>query len=266
MEGLAMSFRSRKGGPPLVMVTAYDYPTARAAEEAGVDAILVGDSLGNVVLGYSSTLPVTMDDMVHHSRAARRGAPHTLMVVDLPFLSYQVSVEEALRNAGRLMQQGGADAVKLEGGKPVADRVKAIVEAGIPVMGHLGLTPQAIHQLGGYRVQGRTPEAARQLEDDAKLLEESGCFALVLECVPEELATNIARSLSIPVIGIGAGAGCDGQVLVIHDLLGWSYAKKLPRFVKQYANLAEVARNALCEYADDVRSGRFPAAEHMYRI
>ncbi|MBX6394855.1 MAG: 3-methyl-2-oxobutanoate hydroxymethyltransferase [Alicyclobacillaceae bacterium] len=258
-----MSFRQRKGGPPLVMVTAYDYPTARAAEQAGVDAVLVGDSLGMAVLGYSSTVPVTMEDMLHHSRAVRRGIERTLMVVDMPFLSYQVSVEEAVRNAGRLVQEGGADAVKLEGGWPVIDRVQAIVRSGIPVMGHLGLTPQSVHQLGGYKVQGKTPDAAARIVEDAKRLEEAGCFSLVLECVPEGLAARVAQSVSIPVIGIGAGARCDGQVLVIHDLLGWSY-RKPPKFVKSYANFAQAAAGAIAQYADDVRHGRFPAAEHTY--
>ncbi|MCL6548831.1 MAG: 3-methyl-2-oxobutanoate hydroxymethyltransferase [Alicyclobacillus sp.] len=264
MEGLAMAFRKMKGSRPLVVITAYDYPTARAAEQAGVDAVLVGDSLGMVVLGYPSTVPVTMEDMIHHSRAARRGLTRTLMIVDMPFLSYQVSVEEALRNAGRLMQEGGADAVKLEGGEAVADRVRAIVSAGIPVMGHLGLTPQSVHQLGGYRVQGRSPEAAQRLLEDAKRLEDAGCFSLVVECVPQEVAARVAAAVSVPVIGIGAGARCDGQVLVVHDLLGWSYAEKRPKFVKQYAAFASEAADAIARYADDVRTRRFPGPEHSY--
>ncbi|MDI3256275.1 MAG: 3-methyl-2-oxobutanoate hydroxymethyltransferase [Kyrpidia sp.] len=258
-----MEFRNRKGSVPLVMVTAYDYPTARAAEDAGVDAVLVGDSVGMAVLGHTSTIPVTMEEMLHHSRAVRRGLEKTLMVVDMPFLSYQVSVEDALRNAGRLMQEGGADAVKLEGGAAVADRIEALVRAGIPVMGHIGLTPQSVHQLGGYKVQGKDPDAASRLLDDARRLEEAGCFALVVECIPEGLGAQIGRTVSIPVIGIGAGAYCDGQVLVMHDLLGWSY-HPAPKFVKRYADFAGAAAEAVRQYASDVRERRFPAVEHVY--
>ncbi|HHY67214.1 MAG TPA: 3-methyl-2-oxobutanoate hydroxymethyltransferase [Alicyclobacillus sp.] len=263
MEGLAMAFRKRKGGLPLVMVTAYDYPTARVAEEAGVDAVLVGDSLGMTVLGYTSTIPVTMDDMVHHARAVRRGLQNTLLVVDMPFLAHRLSLEETLRNAGRLLQEGGADAVKLEGGREVTDRVAALTEAGIPVMGHIGLTPQSVQQLGGYKVQGREPAAAEKLLEDGRRLEEAGCFSLVVEGVPEGLGAKISRALSIPVIGIGAGAYCDGQVLVIHDLLGWSYGPK-PKFVKRYAHFAEAAVGAVRQYATEVRERQFPDPAHVY--
>ena len=252
-------------GEPLVMVTAYDHPSARAADAAGVDAILVGDSLGMVVLGYDDTLRVTMDDMLHHARAVARARTAALRVGDMPFLSYQADVAEAVRNAGRFLSDGGMDAVKLEGGRERARTVRAIVEAGIPVMGHLGLTPQSIRALGGYRVQGATAEAARRVLDDALRLEDAGCFAIVLEGIPDRVATLVTSRLGVPTIGIGAGAACDGQVLVWHDLLGWE-ERISPRFVKRYAAMAEEARGALGRYAADVRERRFPAAEHVYPI
>lgn len=252
-------------GEKITMVTAYDYPSARIVEEAGLDIILVGDSLGTTVLGYDTTLPVTMDDMVHHTRVVTKGAPQTFVVADLPFLSYHLSVEKGLANGGRFLQEAGAQAVKLEGGQERKDVVKALVEAGIPVMAHLGLTPQSVNQLGGYKVQAQEAEPARKLVEDAKILEEAGIFALVLECVPAPLATLISRHLSIPTIGIGAGAGCDGQVLVWHDLLGYTKGTK-PRFVKQYVNLYDEILHALQTYQDEVRSGKFPGEEHSFPI
>ncbi len=252
-------------GEPVVMVTAYDYPSAKAADAAGVDAILVGDSLGMVVLGYDDTLRVTMDDMLHHARAVTRAGTVALRVGDMPFLSYQAEVAEAVRNAGRFLSDGGMDGVKLEGGRERAATVRAIVEAGIPVMGHLGLTPQSIRALGGYRVQGATAEAARRVLDDALRLEDAGCFALVLEAIPDRVAALVTSRLGIPTVGIGAGAATDGQVLVWHDLLGWE-DRTAPRFVKRYASMAAEAREALGAYAADVRARRFPAVEHAYPI
>jgi 3-methyl-2-oxobutanoate hydroxymethyltransferase len=252
-------------GEPVVMVTAYDHPSARAADAAGVDAILVGDSLGMVVLGYDDTLRVTMDDMLHHARAVARARTAALRVGDMPFLSYQADVAEAVRNAGRFLSDGGMDAVKLEGGRERTGTVRAIVEAGIPVMGHLGLTPQSIRALGGYRVQAATAEAARRVLDDALRLEDAGCFAIVLEAIPDRVAALVTSRLGVPTIGIGAGAACNGQVLVWHDLLGWE-ERLAPRFVKRYAAMAEEARAALGRYAADVRERRFPAAEHVYPI
>ncbi|HHZ16536.1 MAG TPA: 3-methyl-2-oxobutanoate hydroxymethyltransferase [Peptococcaceae bacterium] len=252
-------------GLKITMVTAYDYPSARMVEEAGLDMILVGDSLGNAVLGYENTLPVTMDEMVHHTRAVCRGTRHTFVVADLPFLSYHVSVEQAILNAGRLVKEGGAQAVKLEGGKERLEVIKRIIAAEIPVMGHLGLTPQSIHQFGGFKVQGKNKEQAEKLLADALLLEEAGVFALVLECVPAPLAAMITEKLSIPTIGIGAGAGCDGQVLVWHDLLGITQDLK-PRFVKNYAHLHDDITGALKQYKAEVEKGQFPAAEHSYTM
>jgi 3-methyl-2-oxobutanoate hydroxymethyltransferase len=252
-------------GQRIVMLTAYDYPTALALDEAGIDAILVGDSLAMVVLGYENTLPVTMEDMLHHCRAVQRGAKSALLIGDMPFLSYQVSPQEAVRNAGRFLQEGGMDAVKLEGGRERLETIRHIVEAGIPVMGHLGLTPQSVHRLGGFRPQGRTAEAARRLLEDASLLEQAGCFSLVLESVPARLARLVSERLTIPTIGIGAGAGCDGQVLVTHDLLGL-FERFTPRFVKQYAHLYTEMRRAFGEYIADVQAGRFPAEEHTVEM
>jgi 3-methyl-2-oxobutanoate hydroxymethyltransferase len=261
-----LAYRQKKErGEPITMLTAYDYPTAQAIDKAGIDSILVGDSLGMVVLGYENTLPVTMEEMLHHSRAVARGAKYALLIGDMPFMSYQVSVEEATRNAGRFLQQGGMDAVKLEGGRERADAVRAMVGAGIPVMGHLGLTPQSVHQLGGFRAQGKTASAAKRLIEDALLLEEAGCFSLVLESVPARLAELISEKISIPTIGIGAGIGCDGQVLVTHDLLGL-FDRFTPKFVKKYANFHAEMNKAFTNYVEDVETRRFPAQEHSVEM
>lgn len=249
---------AKAAGRSIVMVTAYDAPSARLADVAGVDAILVGDSLGMVVLGYDSTLPVTMDDMLHHSRAVVRGARRPLIVVDMPFMSFQINAEEALRNAGRLMAEGGAHAVKIEGGESLAPTVERMVAAGIPVMGHVGLTPQSVHQLGGYKVQAKETAAALALIDDCVALQAAGAFAIVLECIPAELAEMISAELDIPTIGIGAGAGCDGQVQVFHDMLGMG--EFTPRHAKRYAQVGDAIREALERYANDVREGTFPQA------
>jgi 3-methyl-2-oxobutanoate hydroxymethyltransferase len=253
--------QKKERGEPITMLTAYDYPTAQAIDASGIEVILVGDSLGMVVLGYENTLPVTMEEMLHHCRAVARGAKSAMLVGDMPFMSYQVSVEQAVTNAGRFLQQGGMDAVKLEGGRERADAVRAIVGAGIPVMGHLGLTPQSVHQLGGFRPQGKTASAAKLLIEDAHLLEEAGCYSLVLESVPARLAELVSRRLSIPTIGIGAGAGCDGQVLVTHDLLGL-FDRFTPKFVKKYANIHAEMQRAFSEYAAEVQGRVFPAPEH----
>ncbi len=256
------TFRLKKSRrEPITMLTAYDYATASAIDAAEIDSILVGDSLGMVVLGYENTLPVTMADMLHHCKAVARGAKYPLLVGDMPFLSYQVSVEESVRNAGRFLQEAGMDAVKLEGGRERFEAVKAIVAAGIPVMGHLGLTPQSVHQFGGFRAQGKTATAAAQLVEDALLLEEAGIFSLVLEAVPGQLARLISERLDIPTIGIGAGVGCDGQVLVTHDLLGL-FDRFTPSFVKQYADLHSTMVGAFTAYREDVAQAAFPAEEH----
>ncbi|RIK29213.1 MAG: 3-methyl-2-oxobutanoate hydroxymethyltransferase [Anaerolineae bacterium] len=261
-----ITYRQKKErGEIITMLTAYDYPTALAMDKAGVDSILVGDSLGMVVLGYENTLPVTMDEMLHHCRAVSRGAKTALLVGDMPFMSYQVSVEEATRNAGRFLQQGGMDAVKLEGGRERADAIRSIVNSGIPVMGHLGLTPQSVNQLGGFRAQGKTARAAKRLVEDALILEEAGCFSIVLESVPARLAELISKKISIPTIGIGAGAGCDGQVLVTHDLLGL-FDRFTPKFVKKYANFHSEMQKAFGDYIEDVESKRFPALEHTVEM
>jgi 3-methyl-2-oxobutanoate hydroxymethyltransferase len=251
-------------GERIPCMTAYDYPTARLEEVAGIPMILVGDSLGNVVLGYDSTLPVTIDDMVRHTQAVVRGAPNSLVVADMPFMSYQASVEDAMRNAGRLLQEAGAQAVKLEGGVTVAGTVRRMVDAGIPVMGHVGLTPQSVNQMGGYRVQGRTLVQAQALMDDAEALEEAGAFAVVLETVPGPLADAVTKRLTIPTIGIGAGVGCDGQIQVVHDILGFS--SRAPRHAKQYADLNAIIGQALAAYAAEVRDGSFPTEEHTVAI
>ncbi len=258
------SLRSRKGaGPPIVALTAYDYPTASALDAAGVDVLLVGDSLGMVVLGHPTTLPVTMDMMVHHAAAVARARPAALVVADMPFLSYSISREEAVRNAGRLVQEGGAEAVKIEGGRSRAATARAIVEADIPVMGHIGLTPQAVHALGGFRVQGRTPEAVQGLLDDVRSLEDAGAFAVVLEGIPAEAARLATRSANVPTIGIGAGPFCDGQILVVHDLLGWS-GGSAPRFVRRYADLRTATIEAVRMFIADVASRRFPGSAETY--
>lgn len=260
----APSIRARKGkGPRILALTAYDYFTARLADQAGMDIILVGDSLAMVVLGYENTLPVSVFEMLHHTRAAARGNRHCLLIADMPFLSYHLSDEQALKNAGRFVQRAGAGAVKLEGGEKMAARAGRIVAAGIPVLGHIGLTPQDILALGGWKVAGRQPAAAKQLLADARALQNAGVFALVLECVPAELADEITASVKIPTIGIGAGPGCDGQILVSHDLLGIQ-DKVGPRFVKRYADLSGTILSAFKEWAEDVRSGRFPGPEHCY--
>lgn len=255
----------KAAGKRITMLTAYDYPTALAIDRAGIDAILVGDSLGMVVLGYESTVPVTLDEMLHHCRAVARGAKHCLLVGDLPFLTYHVSDEQAILSAGRMLKEGGMDAVKLEGGVEMAPRVRAVVSAGIPVVGHIGLTPQTASQLGGLRVQGRDAAAAAKLIDDAKAIEAAGAFAIVLECIPDRLAALITKELSIPTIGIGAGAGCDGQVLVTHDLLGM-FDRFTPRFVRQYAQLGKAMEQAFVAYRDDVQSGAFPGPEHAFSM
>ena len=255
----------KRNGQKITMLTAYDFPTARMMDEVGIDIILVGDSLGNVVLGYETTLFVTMDEMIHHTRAVTRAARNTMVVGDMPFLSYHLSVEEGLRNAGRFMQEAGAQAVKLEGGQERVAVVRALTEAGIPVMGHIGLTPQAVHQLGGFRVQGKDVETAQQLIADAKALEEAGAFAVVLECVPAPLAKKVTQEVSIPTIGIGAGPDCDGQVLVNHDMVGL-FGGHVPKFVRQYAQIGEIMKEAFKAYKEDVEKGTFPTEEHCYTI
>jgi 3-methyl-2-oxobutanoate hydroxymethyltransferase len=261
---LAMREKKRRG-QAISMLTAYDYPTALTADQAGIDSILVGDSLGMVVLGYPNTLAVTMEDMLHHCRAVARGASSALLVGDMPFMSYQVSIQDAVHNAGRFLQDAGMDAVKLEGGRERADTIRAITAAGIPVMGHLGLTPQSVHQLGGFRPQGRDAEAAWRLVEDAVILQEAGCFSLILESIPYQLADWVSKKIDIPTIGIGAGRGCDGQVLVSHDLLGL-FDRFTPRFVKQYAQLQAAMLQAFANYRADVESQLFPGEEHSLKM
>ena len=256
---------AKKDGRMITMLTAYDCQMAALIETAGIDAILVGDSLGNVVLGYSSTIPVTMDDMIHHIKAVTRGVSRAMVVGDMPFLSYHLSMEESLKNAGRILQEGGAQAVKLEGGREVTDVVRKIVAAGIPVMGHIGLTPQSVNQIGGYKVQGKEEAAARKLIADAEALEEAGVFAIVLELVPLQLARMITGQINVPTIGIGAGPYCSGQILVTHDLLGM-YGGNKPKFVKYYANLNQDIIKALQSYGEEVRDGSFPAPEHCFNM
>ncbi len=255
----------KQKGEKITMLTAYDYATAKIVDEAGVPLILVGDSLGMVVLGYESTIPVTMEETLHHTKAVVRGTKQAMVIGDMPFMTYHISIEDTLYNAGRFIQEGGAQAVKLEGGVTVAEKVRRIVECGIPVMGHIGLTPQSIHQLGGYKVQGRTPEAAIRMLEDAKALEEAGAFAIVLETVPAQLATLITQSISIPTIGIGAGIGCDGQVQVINDILG-SFTDFVPKHAKQYAKLADIIRNAVTEYHNEVKAGSFPTEKQSFSM
>lgn len=252
-------------GEKIAMLTAYDYTTAKIIDEAGIPLILVGDSLGMVVLGYPSTIPVTMAEMLHHTKAVTRGAKQALVIGDMPFMTYHVSVEEALRNAARFIQEGGAQAVKLEGGVNVAEKVRRITECGIPVMGHIGLTPQSINQLGGYKVQGRTSQAAVSLIEDARALEKAGAFAVVLETVPAPLASLITRKVSIPTIGIGAGIGCDGQVQVINDILG-SFSDFVPKHAKRYARLADTTRQVINDYLREVKTGHFPTDEQSFTM
>lgn len=249
----------------ITMLTAYDYPMARIIDDAGIDSILVGDSLGMVVLGYDSTVPVTMDEMIHHAKAVRRGTKYAFLVGDMPFMSYQVSVEEAVRNAGRFMKEAGCDAVKLEGGDEVAEVTEAIVKAGIPVLGHLGLTPQTISKLGGFKVQGKDAQAADKILEQALMLQKCGCFAIVLECVPDKVAKIITEKLAIPTISCGAGAHCDGQVLVTNDMVGL-YDRFVPKFVKQYVKLSLLISDAVKKYKDEVEKGLFPDAEHSFTI
>ena len=265
MKNTVVTFRESKGQEKLVMLTAYDFSTARVMDMAGVDALLVGDSLGMVMLGYPDTLSVTVDDMVRHSAAVARGAQKALVVCDMPYMSYHVSVEDTVRNAARLMIEGRAQAVKLEGGAEFAAEVRALTRASIPVMGHLGLTPQSVNAFGGFKVQGKTMAAAQKLLDDARALQDAGAFALVLECVPAPLAERVTQALAIPVIGIGAGAGCDGQVLVWQDMTGMTLSH-LPRFVKRFGEVGASLRSAVEAYAREVRAGAFPTEDHGYPL
>ncbi len=255
----------KRDGKPITMLTAYDYPMARLVDDAGIDMILVGDSLGMVVLGYDSTVPVTMDEMIHHSKAVRRGTRYAFLVGDMPFGSYQVSKEDAVRSAMRFMKEAGCDAIKLEGGDEVIDATIAIVNAGIPVLGHLGLTPQTISKLGGFKIQGKTAETARHLIDQALRLERAGCFGVVLECVPDRVAKMVTEKLSIPTIGIGAGKYCDGQVLVLNDMVGL-FDRFVPKFVKQYVKLSHSIAEGLKKYKDEVERRVYPGEEHSFTI
>ena len=266
MKNTSVTFKeSKKNGEKLTMLTAYDYTTAKLLDESGVDSILVGDSLGMVVLGYDDTLSVTMEDMIHHSAAVARGAKNALVITDMPFMSYQTSVYDAVVNAGRLVKEGKAQAVKLEGGIEFCEHIKAIVKASIPVCAHIGLTPQSVNAFGGFKVQGKGKEEAQRLLDEARAVEEAGAFAVVLECVPAKLAKKISESISIPTIGIGAGAGCDGQVLVYQDMLAM-YSDFKPKFVKQYAQIGSVMKDAFRQYIAEVKSGAFPSEEHTFKI
>ena len=263
LQRKASAAASTENSKKIVCLTAYDYPTARLLDEAGVDVILVGDSLAMVVLGHDSTLPVTIDEMLHHTRAVRRGTKHALVVADMPFGSYHSDTAESLRNAVRFVKEAGAEAVKVEGGERRLELIARLTEAEIPVMGHIGLTPQSVNALGGYRVQGKTVDSAEQLLRDARAVEAAGAFAVVLEAVPRELASQITRELRIPTIGIGAGPDCDGQILVVHDLLGLTF-EQTPKFARKYANVGEIISRAVREYAADVRSGNFPTDNESY--
>ncbi|TAK35223.1 MAG: 3-methyl-2-oxobutanoate hydroxymethyltransferase [Chloroflexota bacterium] len=258
---IAQIKEKKQKGEKIAMLTAYDYGTARILDELGVPLVLVGDSLGNVVLGYESTIPVTMNDMIHHTKAVVRGTSTSLVIGDMPFMTYHTSISDAMRNAARFIQEAGAQAVKLEGGERMAETVRAIVDVGIPVMGHIGLTPQSINQLGGYKVQGKSSTAAAQLLNDAQALDEAGAFAIVLELVPAPLARLITEKVSVPTIGIGAGPHCDGQVQVIHDMLGL-YSDFVPKHAKQYARLRETIRSAVADYVNEVTTGAFPTEKH----
>ena len=266
MKNTVLTFqKAKQNGEKLSMLTAYDYSMAKIIDESGINGILIGDSLGMVVKGDEDTLGVTVDEIIYHTRAVKKGAKNALIVADMPFLSYHVSVEDAVFNAGRLMKEGGANAVKIEGGANVVDKIKAIVDAQIPVMGHLGLTPQSINAFGGFRVQGKTEEAAKTLIEDAKKLEEAGVFSITLEGIPAKVAQLITEAVSIPTIGIGAGKGCDGQILVYQDMLGM-FSDFVPKFVKQYANIGSVMREAIGNYIKEVQDGSFPEEEHTYKI
>lgn len=255
----------KKNNEKITMLTAYDYSTAKIIDEAGIDAILVGDSLGMVILGYEDTTRVTMDDMVHHTKAVTNGAKRALVVADMPFLSYHMGKEESVKNAGRLIQEGHAQAVKLEGGLEIIEDVKSIIRAGIPVMGHLGLTPQSIHNLGGYFIQGKTSEQAKELIKDAKALEDAGVFSIVLECVPAEIAELVTSKVSVPTIGIGAGNACDGQILVSNDMLG-TYKDKMPSFVKKYGEIGDHMEKAISQYISEVKDSTFPDKDHSFHV
>lgn len=256
--------KKKSDGKKITMLTAYDYPFARILEEAGIDAILVGDSLGMVVQGLENTLPVTMDEMIYHTKMVSRAVENTLVIGDMPFMSYQADVPEAVRNAGRFLKEAGASAVKLEGGSEVAAQVRAMTRSDIPVMAHIGLTPQSIHRMGGYKVQGKTDEAAKRLVEEARIMEDAGAFSLILEAIPMELAKKITGELTIPTLGIGAGPHCDGQVLVLHDVIGM-FERFVPKFVRRYANIREEALRAVREYKEDVEKGKFPAEKESFR-
>lgn len=257
--------KQKENHDKITMITCYDYSMAKLMDEAGMEILLIGDSLGQVILGYENTLPVTMEDMIHHTAAVSRGAKNAFVLADMPFMSYQTSVYDAVLNAGRLMKEGHAHGVKLEGGARVCAQIRAIVEADIPVCAHIGLTPQSVNAFGGFKVQGKSEEAARQLIEDAKAVEEAGASMVVLECVPAKLAEIITNTIQIPIIGIGAGAGCDGQVLVYQDMLGM-FSDFKPKFVKQFANVGEVMKQAFADYAREVKEGTFPAQEHTFAI
>lgn len=266
MKNSIATFRAAKNkGEKLTMLTAYDYSTAKLVDETGINSILVGDSLGMVCLGYKDTLSVTMEEMIHHIKAVSRGTVNALVVGDMPFMSYQTSIYDAVKNAGRLIKEGGAGAVKLEGGADVCEQIEAIVKAQIPVMGHIGLTPQSVNMLGGFKVQGKTEKEGKRIIEEAKKIEEAGAFALVLECVPEKLAKIITEEISIPTIGIGAGTFCDGQILVYQDMLGM-FTDYTPKFVKKYADVGTIMRKAFQEYIKEVQEGIFPSEEHCFKI
>lgn len=266
MKNTVVTLQNAKdNGEKITMLTAYDYSMAKLIDEAGINMILVGDSLGMVMLGYEDTLSVTMEDMIHHTRAVARGAKDAFVVADMPFMSYQTSVYDAVYNAGRLMKEGRAQAVKLEGGREVAEQIQAITKASIPVVGHLGLTPQSLNAFGGFKVQGKSEEAARKLLEDAKIIEEAGAVAIVLECVPAKLAELISKQVKVPIIGIGAGAGCDGQVLVYQDMLAM-FGDFKPKFVKQFAPIGDLMKETFAKYIEEVKTGAFPAQEHTFAI
>ncbi|MCI5741535.1 MAG: 3-methyl-2-oxobutanoate hydroxymethyltransferase [Lachnospiraceae bacterium] len=266
MKNTVVTLQNAKdNGEKITMLTAYDYSMAKLIDEAGINMILVGDSLGMVMLGYEDTLSVTMEDMIHHTRAVARGAKDAFVVADMPFMSYQTSVYDAVYNAGRLMKEGRAQAVKLEGGREMAEQIRAITKASIPVVGHLGLTPQSLNAFGGFKVQGKSEEAARKLLEDAKIIEEAGAVAIVLECVPAKLAELISKQVKVPIIGIGAGAGCDGQVLVYQDMLAM-FGDFKPKFVKQFAPIGDLMKEAFAKYIEEVKTGAFPAQEHTFAI